>query len=1476
MYYYDSTDQYQWGELLLGDPVPNPNPMDLCMRLSGQMNVIDLTYFGAYPYFPMGGETWGCSPHIWKERANEVGLHHARFRAAWTWVDSAPYGSWQFGMLDQQYLYLKDSLEKCEVYSNPYSCTKGTSTHYNKIEVTGDRVDTFWSIDCPPRGLFLPVNDPGNYWAGFMRKLVRQYDSLSYSLSCESIHTHEVWNEPNVLFEYWEVPNARDYAGLTSVRARCSIYVRLCEVAHAAITGLPGHASDRILVGSICDLENQQFGPGGDTLILKGKVWLRWMYEVARHPGGPGVFWDGVAFHYYRYFNPDSFEANAETLRAIMRQENGDFGELWITEVGWPTGEFWMSEPEQANAIAEVFTTALGSSARPGGGYDRTDWFCFRNTPSFHHGLADTLLENLKCSFYSLAQTGQSLTGLRLNGRVYTGDPWLDDITRTFEFEDIDGWRKTWVSWVNGGQERQNVRLPVRCNEMAAESLAYGETPSVFDADPGVDGWLELNLGERPVFVTEAGVTGRPDLAVDSVKCLTSNPALDAPVKLKAWLRNVGNVATSGSVAVGFEWNGIPLCAGTTNGPIPSQETSSVTLDGVTLPSGAGGWGLLSAEANPGQQYVEKDGLDDNVGYRRMYVHNMPRGQLDVFTGPFARSEVPLMLMHSTASWICDSMRLFQEAYSQDGELLSVDSTAWFPLTSGPTLDTCWTFLHGPSKYRILAQHKDTLGNSCAPFSSMQDTIVFDSVAPGCEVTVNDGERFVTQPQVSVQTTLLDSTDVPFEMRLGNLGIENIVANPTFTEQYSSWEFSDGGYGSGLEMGEVVLSQEHETWVRQVIPCGAFSVGHLGRQYRLSADLLGLAKNYWGQLGWQEFAYAYAHVDTSQHDTLLQYLASVQLNGPMEARVGLNRAFCDFILPEPNPDPNLVWQGGIVRLRCPTLPQGASGKAWLDNISISPFGQYPQTSWWQSFQPECYWQLDPLVTGEHTVSVAYRDNAGNETWPAFEDTVVLDMQPPIVFLQSPPAGYYLSDTASLAGWAFDWPSPAGDTYFLSYRLDFRYPDSTNWLPVDPDSVSYQSAPPDTTLGQGWFPRHLGYWNTTLVPDGPYLLRVVGTDSALNQSEHVSWAIVQNDTCTDDNTTTSASGTSIGPGSVYVGTATGKLLQYSEGLDSLGCITISDSLGDANITAMLSVGDDSVITADVKNLCIHKLRKNGQGKRRFANYPGLIAAAAKDDDGNIWAIDQSRSLLAKVRPNGTLAFTRGGQSADSIQRLKNPEGMAVRGELVYVSDTRNNRLVVWDTAGNFTRAIPLGFMPQAILVTDSGAIYTVNKTAGTIVGLNAQGEQFYRIEKRNSNPHKHLVLSDDQHYLFTYQPATKELLKYQIQSNESMPGGGQQSGGNANLPKELTLLPPRPNPSNGRVTISYALPKAGNFSLRIFDVTGRVVKTLVRGLGHNPAAGTYQCVWNHDDDRGRQLATGIYFVRLDAEDGSKVRKVVVER
>jgi len=811
---------------------------------------------------------------------------------------------------------------------------------------------------------------------------------------------------------------------------------------------------------------------------------------------------------------------------------------------------------------------------------------------------------------------------------------------------------------------------------------------------------------------------------------------------------------------------------------------------------------------------------------------------------------------------------LLQVKYQGDS-IVDYDSTAWFWRSTGMP-DTCWPFLYGEGEYRVLAQHMTSDGQCSPYYPATFDTIVFDSVAPGCEVTVNNGERFVNQPQVSVETTPLDSTDVPFEMRFANGGIGNIVANPTFLEQqYGSWEFSDGGYGSGLEMGEVVLSQEHETWVRQAIPCGAFPVGHLGRQYRLSADLLGLGKNYWGQLGWLEFAYAYAHADTSQHDTLLQYLASVQLNGPMEARVGLNRASCDFTLPEPNPDPNLVWQGGIVRLRCPTLPQGASGEVWLDNCTVSPFGELPQTSWWQSFQPGCNWQLDPLVTGEHPVSVAYRDMAGNETWPAYEDTVVLDMQPPLVYLQSPPAGYYLSDTASLAGWAFDWPSPAGDTYFLSYRLDFRYPDSTNWQPVDPDSVSYVAAWPDTQ-SQGWLPRHLGYWNTTLVPDGPYLLRVVGTDSALNQSEYVTWAYVQNDTGTDDCASTSSSATNMGPGSVYLGTATGKLVHYSEDLDSLGCITISDSLGDANITAMLSVGDDSVLAADAKNLCIHKLRKNGQGKRRFANYPGLIAAAAKDDNGNIWAIDQSRSLLAKVRSNGTLAFTRGGQSADSIERLKNPEGMAVSGELVYVSDTRNNRLAVWDTAGNFTRAIPLGFMPQAILVTDSGAIYTVNKAAGTILGLNAQGEQFYRIEKRNSNPHKHLVLSDDQHYLFTYQPATKELLKYQIQSNESMPGG-PMSGGETSLQPMLHAC--RPNPFSQRTLISYQFPTTGRVVLRVYDASGRVVKTLENGVQER---GSYAVSWDGRDDKGRTVSNGVYFYRVDAPGLKDTKKAVVTK
>jgi flagellar hook assembly protein FlgD len=63
----------------------------------------------------------------------------------------------------------------------------------------------------------------------------------------------------------------------------------------------------------------------------------------------------------------------------------------------------------------------------------------------------------------------------------------------------------------------------------------------------------------------------------------------------------------------------------------------------------------------------------------------------------------------------------------------------------------------------------------------------------------------------------------------------------------------------------------------------------------------------------------------------------------------------------------------------------------------------------------------------------------------------------------------------------------------------------------------------------------------------------------------------------------------------------------------------------------------------------------------------------------------------------------------------------------------------------------------------------------------------------------------------------------------------------------------PNPFNPSTLIGYDLPRDSHVSLEIFDLNGRLVKTLINGYFR---AGKHQVAWNAD-----QISSGIYLVRL---------------
>ncbi len=87
-----------------------------------------------------------------------------------------------------------------------------------------------------------------------------------------------------------------------------------------------------------------------------------------------------------------------------------------------------------------------------------------------------------------------------------------------------------------------------------------------------------------------------------------------------------------------------------------------------------------------------------------------------------------------------------------------------------------------------------------------------------------------------------------------------------------------------------------------------------------------------------------------------------------------------------------------------------------------------------------------------------------------------------------------------------------------------------------------------------------------------------------------------------------------------------------------------------------------------------------------------------------------------------------------------------------------------------------------------------------------------------------------------------------------------------IPKTFALAPVKPNPVSGMATINFALPKEANVSIDVYDATGRIVTNIASGRF---SAGYHNVSWNPE-----HMSSGIYFIRMKADNFIKTRRVVV--
>jgi predicted extracellular nuclease len=214
--------------------------------------------------------------------------------------------------------------------------------------------------------------------------------------------------------------------------------------------------------------------------------------------------------------------------------------------------------------------------------------------------------------------------------------------------------------------------------------------------------------------------------------------------------------------------------------------------------------------------------------------------------------------------------------------------------------------------------------------------------------------------------------------------------------------------------------------------------------------------------------------------------------------------------------------------------------------------------------------------------------------------------------------------------------------------------------------------------------------------------------------------------------------------------------------------------------------------------------------------------------------------------------------------------------------------VIDLSGSGT--LPAESYESVLIEYDNVTVVDDNADGETGPGVNGNRNYGEMLVADNSNIQARVELQDGNHPYNNYWDASQENDPYRIKTGDhfdALVGILYYSYGNYKLdprnaddfigftgvkkikgalPDKFELSQNYPNPFNPTTLIKYSLPKAGNVSLKVYNVLGKEVATLVNGY---QTAGNYKVEFN-----ARGLASGLYFYRLTAGDFVSVKKMML--
>lgn len=297
--------------------------------------------------------------------------------------------------------------------------------------------------------------------------------------------------------------------------------------------------------------------------------------------------------------------------------------------------------------------------------------------------------------------------------------------------------------------------------------------------------------------------------------------------------------------------------------------------------------------------------------------------------------------------------------------------------------------------------------------------------------------------------------------------------------------------------------------------------------------------------------------------------------------------------------------------------------------------------------------------------------------------------------------------------------------------------------------------------------------------------------------------------------------------------------------------------------------------DLNSLSINPKTKFIYGMRTSGINSEIIRINAQDGDGY--------KLFEIGLPNlFSMAFDSSGQmyvvsTSGQIYSVDTNDGSFTSVSQIPVSRVSiafnhlNNEL--WGTVKNITGAVRDRLIKIDLLTGDTTIVGQTGFGVNTVdLAFNSSGE-LYGIKGNNISPNDFFMIDQTTGIGTLVGSVGIPDLKGLAFSTDI---SSSIDGEDPNLPESYSLEQNFPNPFNPITNIKFSIPNSANVKLTIYNLLGESVNVL---LEKELQSGSYNVIWNADDQFGRKVSSGVYFyeLRASSEKGSdfnQIRKMIL--